>query len=176
MSKLVINLEGNFFTNNPEFRYFDETSDLIEKIGEKEASKVMHAIYLTEDPNSDFYTFSKEDRRKLVQRNYLKVDEFSWDDYENIIRAYPGWFLTSIEKNYKSLCDTFDKMVFEVSMLDVTDAKQQRMALDLLKSIEGVYKGLSTVSKMFAAEQESKRNTRGQDQAGFLAQKTMKNT
>ena len=176
MSKLVINLEGNFFTNNPEFRYFDETSDLIEKIGEKEASKVMHAIYLTEDPNSDFYTFSKEDRRKLVQRNYLKVDEFSWDDYENIIRAYPGWFLTSIEKNYKSLCDTFDKMVFEVSMLDVTDAKQQRMALDLLKSIEGVYKGLSTVSKMFAAEQESKRNARGQDQAGFLAQKTMKNT
>ena len=176
MNKLVINLDGNFFENNPEMRYFDEPARIIELHGEKEASKVMHAIYLTEDPNSDFYTFSKEDRRKLVQRNYLKQEEFEWEEYDNIIRAWPGWFLTSIEKNYKSLCDTFDKMVFEVSVLDVSDAKQQRMALDLLKSIEGVYKGLATVAKMFTAEQESKRNTRGQDQAGFLAQKTMKNT
>lgn len=175
MAKLIINLESNFFDNNPEFRYFDETAELIEKLGEKAASKIMHAVYLTEDPNSAFYTFSKEDRRKLVQRNYLKQEDFEWEEYDNIIRAWPGWFLTSIEKNYKSLCDTFDKMVFEVSALDMTDSKQQKMALDVLKSIEGVFKGLGTVAKMFNAEQENKRGTRGQDQAGFLAQKTMKN-
>jgi hypothetical protein len=66
-------------------------------------------------------------------------------------------------------------MVFEVSALDMTDSKQQKMALDVLKSIEGVFKGLGTVAKMFNTEQENKRGTRGQDQAGFLAQKTMKN-
>ncbi len=175
MIKLIINLEGNFFDNNPELRYFDETAELIENLGEKEASKIMHAIYLTEDPNSDFYGFSMEDRRKLVLRNYLKLDEFVWEDYDNIIKAWPGWFLTSIEKNYKSLCDIFDKMVTEVSILEVSDPKQLRMALDVFKSIEGVYKGLATVSKMFETEQSNKRGTRGQDQAGFLAKKTMKN-
>ncbi|TXI85914.1 MAG: hypothetical protein E6Q36_10220 [Chryseobacterium sp.] len=175
MNNLIINLEGNFFKNNPEMRYFDETSDLIERLGEEEASKIMHAIYLSEDPRSNFYTFSKEDRRSLVLRNYLKRDDFQWEEYEEVIKAWPTWFLTSIEKNYKALCDTFDKMVFEVSALDMTDSKQQKMALDVLKSIEGVFKGLGTVAKMFNAEQENKRGTRGQDQAGFLAQKTMKN-
>lgn len=174
MSKVKVNLEGNFFDYNPEVMYFDGVNDLVRDKGKEFASKVMWAIYLTEDPTSSFYAFPLLDKRVMVQKNFLKDDDFNWGEYDELCKSYPSWFLSSIERNYKSINDTFTRMVSDLSSLDVTDAKEHKMTLDLLRAIKPTFESLSIISDMFKKEQETKKNTRGQDQAGGIARKSFK--
>lgn len=95
--------DHDFFDFNPEYRYFNEISKLYKDVGASLASKVMWAIYLTEDPQSAFYGLKREDRRKQVESNYLQNDSFEWDQYEYLVVAYPTITMSPAKEGIKHL-------------------------------------------------------------------------
>lgn len=169
MSSINAHIEGDFFEYNPEVMYFDPVVALVREYGREQASKYMWAVYLTEDPQSTFYSYGSSDKRAIVSRNYLKDTSFDWDILKDVIAVYPTWFLSPIERNYKSLTDTFDRIVAQAAAFDITDNSEHKKALDLFKNIKTIFEGLAVIKKLFDQEQAQKKQSMGQDQAGTIA-------
>lgn len=175
MSKIIANIEHDFFESNQEIRYFDSVIELINVYGKERASRIMWAVYLVTDPNSDFHSISIDDRRKIIAKNYLKEEDFNWDDelINGIIDEYPEWFLSGIEKRYRSLSDLLDRTVSKVEKLKVENDKDFDKINTFLRSIKPIFEGLLAVKKSFDTEKETSKNIRGEDQPGWLAKKSM---
>jgi len=111
-------LDANFWELNPVFltleicRNFRNTDFSDDNI---ESSKVMWAIAMLVDTSvSNPYRNLKEDDRKIViQDNYLKVDSFDWVLYKEIIEFYQELNSSKLEKDlYMHECKLEERAKF----------------------------------------------------------------
>ncbi len=73
-----------------EFKYFYDKDKSKTK---QKSSSIMWAIFLIYDPNSEFFTFSLEDKIAFVSKDFLGFD-FKESDYKAIIDFYISTTLT----------------------------------------------------------------------------------
>lgn len=151
--------DHDFFDFNPEYRYFDEISKLYKDVGASLASKVMWAIYLTEDPQSAFYGLKREDRRKQVESNYLQNDSFEWDQYEYLVVAYPTITMSPAKRRYKTLNDHFDTMLSQLK------GEELKNASSFYRDLKKVYEGLIFVESTYDKEKQ-RQNDAGSSKEG----------
>lgn len=161
MSKIIVpsNLsieDHDFFDYNPEMRYFDAVSKLYDDVGPMIASRIMWAVYLTEDTDSDFYGLSIEDRRGQIESNFLKNDIFNWSEYQYLIDSYPEIVMTPAQRRYKKLNDNFDIMLSQLEGQELKDASA------FYSKLKSMYEGLSFVEQKYKEErQKEKESTKG---------------
>ena len=81
-------LDRDFFDLNQEFRVISEFKDFREN--NVDASRIMWGIYLVEDPESKLYKKirDRQKRKDEVEKNYLNIPDFKWDDYTLYIKLY----------------------------------------------------------------------------------------
>lgn len=154
--------DEDFFKQNPEFQYRSIVKRLIKKEGKKRASKIMWAVYLTEDLNSTYYTLRMEEKRKEISENYLEEPDFDWEEYQELIDAYPHMAMGVEAKNYKRLNDKFQQMLGEVEGADL------KTATLFYSKLDSIYKGLEKAKEMFDKENAKLNEARGSEQAGFF--------
>jgi hypothetical protein len=165
---IVGNPEGDFFEQNPQLRYFPATQQLLSSAAEN-ASKLMWAVYLTEDPESKYYALPYEERRRIIAENYLKDPGFDWESVAYLVEAYPDMSLSRIGRWYKQLSDQFERMVQTVSTMDTID--QFKDVLSMYEKLDKVFKGLEVVENAMQKEKAKSVEVRGASQPGFF-QKT----
>lgn len=154
-------LEHDFFELNPEYKFFNGTNTLIKNVGPLLASKVMWAIYLTEDPDSAYYGLELKERRELIQSNYLKNEDFDWDEYKYVITDYPKMLMTPAKRRYKKLNDNFDKMLEEL------EGEALKDAANFYKSLESMYKGLLLVESQYNKQKQREKEQVGSSSGKF---------
>lgn len=159
--------EKDFFEQNPQIKYFPEINKVVKEEGLERAGKIMWAIYLTEDPSSKFYPMHLLKKRELVQHIYLEDEEFDWEQYKELIEAYPEYAMSHAKRRYKRLSDKFDDLVHRLE--DETDVTTLvRMYTNLEKILEGLDKAAKKVEK----EEEDFLKARGGHEAGFYGRQT----
>lgn len=162
--KLVIgDPKESFFKQNPELEFMSPIKRLIRKVGKKEAGRILWAVYLTEDPNSKFYSMRRERKREEVAKNYLDDPDFNWDEYESIIQEYPNLAMSVEAKNYKRLNDKFQKM------LDEVEGSNLKESAAFYSKLSSIYDGLEKAKAMYEEELAKNSEARGSEQAGFFA-------
>lgn len=108
--KLVTgNPELDFFEQNPHLRDVSAFKELLKK-EKKKASKIMWAIFKTEDINSPLYTMPLDERRHEVAKNYLEDSEFNWENYKSTIQAYKNLAMPKVAKMFKIWMDKLEGM------------------------------------------------------------------
>lgn len=172
--ELVVNIDKNFFELNKEFEYFDEAQRLIETYGREKASRLLWAVYQVEDPEAKMSTFAIQDKLSMVRKNYLKEPDFNWEDIDYLRKGFPGWFMSPIKRNLKGLCDTWDALQIQAATYDMTNPKEAKIALDILKNAAAITKSLAEAKKLFDEEVQEKRGNRGEDQPGPFAKMIQK--
>ena len=114
--------DKNFWEYNKELKFVTPFKKLYDDYGDKESSKIMWAIYLTEDPRSRFYRIPREQRTVEVTSNYYPT--FDPSKYQDAVRSY-GYLVLSKEEN----------------LYKVTDIKGEDFAISCIYKIINVING-----------------------------------
>lgn len=99
-------LNSNFWEVNPQFKIpkiFREFYTKDKSKNKTESSKIMWAIALLVD-NSDnniFRNFTEEDKKMLIQEDFLNLSEFDWNKYKDLIEYYESMNLSKAEKSLR---------------------------------------------------------------------------
>lgn len=169
MSKFVQgNPELDFFDQNPELRYFPVIQQLLKSVGPEVSSKIMWAIYLTEDPESKYYAMDKDDRRNVIAENYLKIPDFSWEEYDYIISEYPNIAMTQTKKWYKVLIDKMDEQIINIRDMELETKEDFEKFMSFYTKIKVMFDGVNVVEAKHLQEKAKIVETRGQQQSGHF--------
>ena len=103
-------LDRDFFDLNQEFRVISEFKDFREN--NVDASRIMWGIYLVEDPESKLYKKirDRQKRKDEVEKNYLNIPDFKWDDYTLYINLYNEYSLSESKRSLKTWKDKAREM------------------------------------------------------------------
>lgn len=144
--------DSDFFEQNPELKYFSQVDSLIAAHGKAEASRLMWATYLTEDPRSKFYRMEKGERRREVATYYLRQPDFDWESIKEICDAYSRMSLSKEQVMFKIWADKMDEGIAFVKHLsfDEDDTKILRI-LDKIGKLWDTYEKVK--NKMIEEEQ-----------------------
>ncbi|AGO48984.1 hypothetical protein N356_gp092 [Cellulophaga phage phi14:2] len=104
------NTNDNFWETNPSFltvAIFQKFNSEDKSKGKSKSSQIMWAIAFLLDPHQDniWRNLSDEDKRLLIVEDYLKIKDFKWNDYQELIDSYYSRCLTVPEKDYLELID-----------------------------------------------------------------------
>ena len=172
---IVGNPAEDFFQQNPQVRYFPAVQRLLGDVAKKHedvdkvAGRILWAVYLTEDPDSKYYSISYDERRKIIAENYLNEPDFEWLDYDYVVKAYPDMCLGLTERWYKKLADKFSQMVDVVSTMDSLDDYKE--ILLMYDKLEKMFKGLEIVENKMNKERSQRVEVRGTAQPGFFGKR-----
>jgi len=166
MTSPLINfdIDVNFWDNNTQLKLvkaFNEIWEEDKTKKKKNSSQIMWAIALCYDPESKYIKWTEEDRRKLVEDDFIhgKID---WRKYENAIKTYIGLYTTQAERSLmvweKKLKERDDYLTSKkYSEVDLKDAK----ALDdLLANTPKLYSQYNMILEQLDEEQ-AKAKTKG---------------
>lgn len=102
--------DNNFWEFNPQFKSFEPFNSLYKKDktkGKWKSSQIMWAVAYLKDPDSILYAMPEEDRREAVEKDYIQIENFSFDDYQEIVDKFEELVTTqaerSLENFYKKL-------------------------------------------------------------------------
>lgn len=158
--------EHDFFEYNPELQYIDPVPRLIKDVGPMVASRVMWAVYLSEDPQSKFFSMREEERRYQISKNFLKNVDFGWDLYGYMIDAYPDISMSKKKARFQRLDKKFDQMLNEM------EGDNLKEAVTFYSKLDAMYRGLKKAEEAYEEEMaEALVETRGQQQSGFFGSK-----
>jgi hypothetical protein len=157
--------EHDFFEYNPELRYIDPITRLVDQRGQEVASKVMWATYLSEDPDSKFYAMRLEERRYQIAKNFLKAIDFDWESYKYVIDAYPDIAMSPKKRRFQRLNSKFEQMLNEIEGNDL------KVSIMFYSKLEAIYKGLQRAETAYEEEKSKTVETRGQQQSGYFGQR-----
>lgn len=160
-----LDLSHDFFEYNPELRYYDCINRLIKNVGPKVASNVMWAIYLVIDPDSKFYAQQFEVRKDNIAKNFLKIPDFNWDDYDYVISCYPDISMSPSKSDYYRIRKLFNRV------LDDADGEEINIATNFLSKLNGIYVGLDKAEVRMSKEKQQAKDVRGEEQPGKFAKK-----
>ncbi len=106
-------ISNNFWKENPHFLIVKEFKEFhkSDKSKNKEASsKIMWAIALLVHPKSKFYQALYEERKKIIDDDYLSSESAEWDQkYNNYIIKFKEVALTRMQRNAAIWSDKFDE-------------------------------------------------------------------
>lgn len=142
MSLAQGNIREDFFDQNSELTILSEVKKLLETEDKKEASKIMWAIYLLEDPNSIFYKMPREERIEEVNREFYKLDMVK---HAKLIEQYNLMALTKEEIIFKSYADTMHKLASKLNELDLDSDSGLRVAVSILDKFPKIWDGFEKV-------------------------------
>lgn len=146
------NPELNFFDQNPELKYISEIKKIVDGYSEKEASKILWAIYMIEDPNSKLYRIPKEKRIEEVKKNYYNIDV---EKFRELIKAYPGLIsMQKEERMYKVHVDKLDELTSYLQNLTLSAPDEFDKALKILEKLPKIWSGFETVKTKLIESQE----------------------
>jgi hypothetical protein len=148
----------------------DPFSKLLDDLGPAAASDVCWAIYFTEDPSSTFYRYDIEERRRRIERDFLRVEKFPWEEYEDIIKAYPGLAMRKDKRLYKIWADKLEGLTSYFSGLDFNNKVEQREIMGIYQNAASYWKTFKEIEKDFI-EDESSEEMRGGAKAGGMYNK-----
>ena len=80
------NPEKDFFEQNPEIKYMDIGHEVLKREGRAKASKVMWAIYQSEDPDSQLYRIPIAEKRKRRQQLLRPIEREKLPEVRKKIR------------------------------------------------------------------------------------------
>lgn len=149
-------LDGNFWEQNPELKFIDPFSEFMKK---KNSSEIMKAIYLVYDFKSKFNIagVSEDEAKKDIEKNFLKIKNFDWLDYHDIIEAYKDKCTTKVqkalqrfEKDLTGLQDYLDRLSWE-------DDEEAMLKKDIIKDIDSFYKKYKECEALVKEEMREKR-------------------
>ena len=91
----------NFWTVNPQLK-IPESFALIYKSdkskSKSKSSQIMWAIALLVDPDSKFSNISYANRQKMIAKDYLKDEDFEWDQYTEAVVFYERSLITPAKR------------------------------------------------------------------------------
>lgn len=169
MSKHITgNPERDFFEQNPEFQYV-QLGFLVKKEQKDDASKIMWALFLSEDPESKLFRIPVEERRSNIAEMYLKDPNFDWTSIQQYIDMYPMSILTKEQIMYKIWADKLDELTTHLRKLDIT--KEDAKVIKIMEKMEKIWTSYEKVrtkmvetknkSQLHGGATESKRESRG---------------
>ena len=157
--------EHDFFEFNPELRYFDCINTLIKNVGPQVASDVMWAVYLYLDPDSKFFSQRPEVRKDYIEKNFLKIPDFNWDDYDYVLACYPNISMSPSKADYFRIRSLFNRVLSESEGADIETASS------LLSKLSTIYTGLDKSESRMIKEQKAAAEVKGMEQPGKFAGK-----
>lgn len=154
-----------FFEQNPKMKYYPIIKQLVREVGKDEASKILWAVHLIEDPQSPYRTMPYEERVMLVNEEYLEEPEFNWLKYDELIATYPSIAMTKKQRRFKTLDDALDAAIR--SLTTTNDSKE---ASTILSKIKSMYETVRIAEKEAEKELEKIEQIRGEQQPGIYNQ------
>lgn len=147
----------DIFDQNPELEYISSIKEFIKsKGGKKKASKLLWAVYLTEDPNSKLYRIMDiEERRKEVSENYLGDKDFDWKDLDKICIEYGRIALTKEEIFFTIWSQKLDELQAYLKFTDISSDPEG--IIKIMEKIPKVLEGYEkTKNTMLASKKKGK--------------------
>lgn len=147
----------DIFEQNPELEYISAVKDFIKSSGgKKKASKLLWAVYMTEDPNSKLYRIMDiEERRSEVAKNYLNDEKFEWDDLDSICIQYARIALTKEEVFFTIWGQKLDELQVYLKQTDISSDPEG--ILKIMEKIPKVVDGYEkTKNAMLAAKKKGR--------------------
>lgn len=136
---------SNFWKSNPQLTIGGAFKDLydLDKSKDKEtSSRIMWAIAFMYDPDSKFANIPTDKRAKIIEEDFLKIKNFSWDAYKAQVLMYLDCVLTPIERmalSMKKKLEERDKFLSETKYT-VTLAKDLDAIMSNTKKMYEYYK------------------------------------
>lgn len=91
----------NFWAVNPQLK-LPESFALIYKSdkskNKSKSSQIMWAIALLVDPDSKFANISYANRQKMIAKDYLRDEDFDWDQYNEAVVFYERSLITPAKR------------------------------------------------------------------------------
>jgi hypothetical protein len=150
----------DFFEQNPELEFREPCVTLLKNEKKQEASKIMWAIYMLEDPDSQFYRLPVNQRKEEIENNFLKDNKFDWEKYKYVVDGYPSLVFSKEKYMFKIWSDKLDQLTSYLKDLDFSKEKESEKALKIMKEMKPIWEGYEKV-KGKMVEEESKTNLRG---------------
>ncbi len=160
------NIHDDFFEQNSELTILPSIKKLIEEKGKEEASKVMWAIYLMEDPQSTFYRIPREERILEVQREYYN---FNPNENTLVVQEYCKLILTKEQWMLKSLSDAAEKQIIRLS----DDSTHIDVQLKIMERMPKIFAGIENIRKSMK-EEEGKTQLRANAKEGTMERRARK--
>lgn len=159
-----MNLENSFWKEFPGIQYHSVLNKLYKSDKSRNkavSSKIMWAIYLLVNPNSNLY--NDPNKEETIPKTFLKDSTFKWDKYKDEIYAYKDIALTTAEKalqNWNELMEMRDKSLKEMykKALEESDAGS---LLNLDKMIANTSKLFADYAKVKKEYEEEKTMKKG---------------
>lgn len=142
----------DFFEQNPTLAYKTEARKLIEEYGDETASKVAWAVYMVEHPESPLFKIPLDERIEEVKLNY-GIDV---RDYEEFRSAFALIAMSKEAALYKIHVEKLEELTMHLKTLDLTDDKDSKKYLDILKNLPKIWQGLEKVKSNMIEQQNKK--------------------
>lgn len=155
--RIVGDIEGNFFEQNPEVAYISPFKDLIDDLGGERASHLMWALYLLEDAQSEFSDMLRDEREQQVKENFLQDSMFDLSTIDHLREEYKRQCMSANERllaNWKRKIEERDKYILD---LEYNIANADNLDTRLTKS-KAIWDQYLSVEKQVIKEREEGRN------------------
>lgn len=155
----------DIFDQNPELEYIGSIKNFIKESGsKKKASKLLWAVFMTEDPNSKFYRIMDlEERRKEVSENYLEDVDFDWDSLSEICKEYGRLVLTKEEIFFTIWGQKLDELQAYLKFTDI--ASDPEGILKIMEKIPKVLEGYEKTKNTMLASKKKGRTYGGKQES-----------
>lgn len=150
-------INKDFFDENPEIAFFSEMIEF--RNGNKDASRIMWSIYLSEDPDSRFYKAFRDvkKRRAVIEKEYLKTTDFKWEDYNQYIRLYLEWTLSDSKRSLKTWKDKIRELDIYIGTLEF--GQDDERLFKIIEKAKPLWVTMEEIEKKVKAESEGEANT-----------------
>jgi len=114
----------NFWSANPQLKVPEHFADIYKKDKSKtkgKSSQIMWAIALLVDPDSKFSNISYANRQKMIAKDFLKNEEFKWDDYTEAIVFYERSLITPAKRQLMVWNKKMDEKTLYLDVLTYED-------------------------------------------------------
>ncbi len=164
--------QQDFFEQNPQLVAIDDIWKMKDK---PDGSKLMWAVYFTEDPKSKMYSRPLEFRRDKIANDWIGDSGFNWDTLHKQITAYNEFCISRVARTYALACAKYDEaveIVMNFEMNEIDDVGKVNAVM--YKALDSMNTAIEKAADRLAAEINSTRNNmRGQERPGaFAARKT----
>lgn len=110
----------------------------------RRSTKIMNAVYMVYDPKSELKSsgLTEEEIKREVAVNYLKDENFPWEDHMELIEAYIAYCKTKVEKqldNWYMELQLRDAYINGLSW-DQNSTEKDKMMLNTDKHYEAYFK------------------------------------
>lgn len=159
------NTDENFWETNPSFKLikeFKEFHDTDKSKGKGKSSQLMWAIAFLVDPHEHniWKNLIEEDKKMLIQDDFLKKKDFDWEEYQPLIDTYYNLVLTTPEKDYLELISkmTERKQFIKDTPYTLDNAK---ILDDMVLKTAKLYEELEVVKQKLAQSKDIDGETKG---------------